>query len=105
MKINEDYKQMVLANAIITNTIYLTTSNKDGTMSAKRRDFTEEVLRATVENMIGHAEQNGRAVFSWRTNKYGVATLAYIPNHLHDSFLNWCDEVGYGKIEETSKTV
>lgn len=96
MKINEDYKQMVLANAIITNIIYLTTFNKDGTMSAKRRDLTEEVLRATVENMMSHAERSGRAVFSWGGSG-DVATLAYIPNHLHDSFLNWCDEVGYKK--------
>lgn len=72
MKINEDYKQMVLANAIITNIIYLTTFNKDGTMSAKRRDFTEEVLRVTVENMMSHAEQMVELCFRGRQIKTGL---------------------------------
>ena len=103
MKTNEHYKQMILANAGISNKIYLTTSNKDGSMSMKRRDFTEEVLRSAVGNMMGYQKDTGRAVFSWEVNEDEKATLAYIPNHLHNNFLDWCDEVGYKTLENANE--
>lgn len=103
MKTNEHYKQMILANAGISNKIYLTTSNKDGSMSMKRRDFTEEVLRAAVGNMMGYQKDTGRAVFSWEVNEDEKATLAYIPSHLRNNFLDWCDEVGYKTLEDANE--
>ena len=95
----EHYKNMILANVAITNQIYLTTENKNGLMSMKRRDFTDEVLRATVQNMMIHAKRNGRAAFSWKVQDDKKATLAYIPDEILDDFLEWCDSVGYKKSE------
>lgn len=95
----EHYKNMILANAAITNQIYLTTANKDGLMSMKRRDFTDDVLRATVQHMMTHAKHNGRAAFSWKVQDDKKATLAYIPDEFLDEFLEWCDSIGYEKIE------
>ncbi|WP_430508566.1 DUF7446 family protein, partial [Lactococcus cremoris] len=91
---SEVYKNMVIANAAISNDIYLTTINKDGMMSLKRKVITEDVLRATVQNMKKDAERNGRVVYSWSASDK-VVTLAFIPDELRVQFLKWCDEVGY----------
>lgn len=91
---SEVYKNMVIANAAISNDIYLTTINKDGMMSLKRKVITEDVLRAAVQNMKKDAERNGRAVYSWSASDK-VVTLAFIPDELRVQFLKWCDEVGY----------
>ena len=91
---SEVYKNMVIANAAISNDIYLTTINKDGMMSLKRKVITEDVLRATVQNMKKDAERNGRVVYSWSAGDK-VVTLAFIPDELRVQFLKWCDEVGY----------
>lgn len=97
---SEHYKNMILANAAITNTIYLTTGNKDGTMSLKRRNFTEEVLQAAMLNMKEHAESNGRAVFSWELMDGTKGTLAYIPDELHDKFIEWCEKENYSRNKD-----
>ena len=91
---SEVYKNIVIANAAISNDIYLTTINKDGMMSLKRKVITEDVLRATVQNMKKDAERNGRVVYSWSASDK-VVTLAFIPDELRVQFLKWCDEVGY----------
>lgn len=93
---SEVYKNMVIANAVISNDIYLTTINKDGTMSLKRKVITEDVLLAAVQNMQKYSEINGRAVYSWSASDK-IVTLAFIPDELRVQFLKWCDEVGYSR--------
>lgn len=93
---SEVYKNMVIANAVISNDIYLTTINKDGMMSLKRKVITEDVLRAAVQNMQKDTERNGRAIYSWDASGK-IATLAFIPDELRVQFLKWCDEVGYSR--------
>ncbi|MCT0052076.1 DUF7446 family protein [Lactococcus lactis] len=93
---SEVYKNMVIANAAISNDIYLTTINKDGMMSLKRKVITEDVLRAAVQNMQKDTERNGRAIYSWSAGNK-IVTLAFIPDELRVQFLKWCDEVGYSR--------
>lgn len=99
---SEAYKNMTIVNAAISNDIYLTTLNKDKTMSLKRKVVTEDVLMSTVQHMYKDVESHGRAIYSWSAGEE-LLTLAYIPKELREQFLEWCEEVGYLRTDVLSE--
>lgn len=64
-----------LVTSALANRIYLTSINKNGTMSSKREDMTSEAIYAVFDHMKTNYERNGHT----RLIIKGQGELKFIP--------------------------
>jgi len=53
-------EKLAIRNAFLSNEIYLTTLDKEGTMTDKRKVVTDEVLKATFQYMMTNHKRTGK---------------------------------------------